>query len=84
MKWVVIEFNNVKSLQYGTTSTDTINITAVNQNKAMVYFTGYTASTTVMNYNDLISDYIWASSTQLQFQHGSTFTSIHYYIVEFL
>ena len=84
VRWMVIEYNNVKMLYSGTTTSTIITIDPITQNKTMIYFTGYSTSTSNIDYLDNVRGGDWLSNTQYHLHHGSTLTTVHYYIVEFL
>lgn len=86
VSWVVVEFNNVKSLQTGSKSISvasaTVTVSAVNTSKSLLFASWTTADTT--NSFEGLTNYVLTDSTTLTFtQNGFYSKSIQWYLVEF-
>lgn len=88
VSWEVIEFNNVKNLQTGLVNMPnatplTVNISAVNLAKSMLYFTNNSVSaTSTANYVTMRG--LIATGTTLTFNQGDTISrDIAWQVVEF-
>lgn len=88
ISWKVIEFNNVKSLQYGDYSLTVANserpvtISSVNTNKSMLFFS-FSSSLTSNDTIAMMCKGKILDSTTINFKSGSATIVISWFLVEF-
>jgi len=87
IRWTVIEFNNVKSLQTGTSgiSTGTVTISTVDPAKSLVFFSisCYVYPVVGTNAGDVRHSAWFNSSTQIELTFSGNVSTIYWYVVEF-
>lgn len=85
--WVIVEFNNVKSLQSGNKVTsvvsDSVTISTVNMAKAILFFS-YLTSSFLTDFNGILLNVTLATSTSITIKQATAINKdINWFVVEF-